>query len=76
MIGISGVAISTACDDCDIAFLSDDNSVYLHRNDGWRAVDTVNDRGGRDDTIASSTYELAESFNLALGIGCAHRDRR
>jgi hypothetical protein len=63
MIGIGGVAVSTECDDCDIAFLSDDNSVHLHHNDGWWAVDTVNDRGRRYDDIALlSTFELAEKF--------------
>jgi hypothetical protein len=63
MIGIGGVAVSTECDDCDIAFLSDDNSVHLHHNDGWWGVDTVNDRGRRYDNIALlSTFELAEKF--------------
>ena len=63
MIGIGGVAVSTECDDCDIAFLSDDNSIHLHHNDGWWVVDTVNDRGRRYDSIALlSTYELAEKF--------------
>jgi hypothetical protein len=63
MIGIGGVAVSTECDDCDIAFLSNDNSVHLHHNDGWWAVDTVNDRGRRYDNIALlSTYDLAEKF--------------
>lgn len=63
MIGIGGVAVSTDCDDCDIAFLSDDNSVHLHHEDGWWAVDTVNDRGRRyDDVALLSTYELAEKF--------------
>ena len=63
MIGISGVTVSTDCDDCDIAFLSDDNSVHLHHNDGWWTVDTVSDRGSRYNSIALlSTYELAEKF--------------
>lgn len=63
MIGIGGVTVSTDCDDCDIAFLSDDNSVYLRHNDGWWAVDTVNDRGHRYNDIALlSTYDLAEKF--------------
>jgi hypothetical protein len=63
MAGIRGGSVSTECDDCDIAFLSDDNSVHLHHNDGWWAVDTVDDRGRRYNNIALlSTYELAEKF--------------
>lgn len=63
MIGIGGVSVSAECEDCDIAFLSDDNSVYLHHYDGWWAVDTVNDRGHRYNNIAEfSTYDLVEKF--------------
>ncbi len=63
MVGIGGVKVSTECDDCDIAFLSDDNSVHLRHTDGWWKVDTVNDRNQRHDDIASlSNYELAEKF--------------
>jgi hypothetical protein len=57
------VSVSTESGDCDIAFLSDDNSVYLNQEDGWWVVDTVNDRGRRYANIASfSTYDLAEKF--------------
>jgi hypothetical protein len=63
MIGIGGVSVSTGCEDCDIAFLSDDNSVHLHHNNGWWAVDTVSDRGRRYNNIASfSNYDLVEKF--------------
>ena len=63
MIGIGDVKVSTECEDCDIAFLSNDNSVHLRHTDGWWVVDAVNDRNQRYDDIASlSNYELAEKF--------------
>ncbi len=53
MIGIGGFSVSTENEDYDIAFLSADNSVYLHHHDSWWAIDTVNDRGHRYTEVFS-----------------------
>lgn len=60
---LSDVTVSTDCDDCQILFASRDYSVHL-RNDGtWWIIDTVDDRGQRNnDTAKLSTFELTEKY--------------
>ncbi|WP_156673410.1 MULTISPECIES: hypothetical protein [unclassified Mycobacterium] len=58
-------AVSTKCDDCEIAFTSTDFSVHLRHEADWWIVDTVNDRGQRrNDTAKLSSLELAEKYLL------------
>ena len=58
-----GASVTTECGDCDVLFGSDDYSVHL-RDDGrhW-SIDTVDDRGRRqNDTARFSSYALAEKY--------------
>jgi hypothetical protein len=60
---MANVSVSPVRDDTEIDFTSDDQSFYLRKDDGWWAVDVVNDRGRRYNDIAKfSTFELAEVF--------------
>ncbi|UUO01340.1 hypothetical protein M4D79_22885 [Mycolicibacterium novocastrense] len=57
------VSVSAECDDCDIAFKSDDGSFQLRQVGQWWTVDEVDDRGKRyDSTVRLSTFELAEMY--------------
>ncbi|UMB69146.1 hypothetical protein [Mycobacterium paraterrae] len=61
--GIPGATVSTECDDCEVAFLSDDDSVHLRHEADWWKIDVVNDRGQRYEDVASlSNYGLVEKF--------------
>ena len=63
MIGMRNVSASVDRPDCEIAFVSDEGSVQLRHDEGWWAVDTVNDRGQHFDDVAQlSNYELVEKF--------------
>lgn len=63
MAGMRGVSVSEECEDCDILFSSDDESIHLRHNATWWAIDSVNDRGHRYNDIALlSTYDLVEKF--------------
>jgi hypothetical protein len=60
---MSDVAVSTSCPDCAVAFRSQEAAFHLRRvGDGW-AIDTVNDRGARQDDWAQfSNLALAEKY--------------
>ena len=59
---LNAVSVTTSCPDCDVLFSSDEQSVHLRHDGDWR-VDTVNDRGQRqNDTAVFSTFELAEKY--------------
>jgi hypothetical protein len=63
MTGLRGASVSTDCEDCDILFASDDDSIHLRHNGAWWAIDSVNDRGRRYNDIALlSTFDLVEKF--------------
>lgn len=60
---LTGVAVSTKCDDCEVEFSSSDYSVHLRHVDGWWIVDTVDDRGQRhNDEAKFSSFELTEIY--------------
>lgn len=51
------------CEDCQICFRTDDYSVHLHHDENWWIVDTVNDRGQRNNGYAKlSNFDLAEKY--------------
>ncbi|BBX21013.1 hypothetical protein MTER_04240 [Mycolicibacter terrae] len=63
MFSGGNVSVSTTCDDCQIAFRSDDYSVHLHRESSWWIADTVDDRGRRTNGAAKfSNFDLAEKY--------------
>ena len=60
---MANVSVSPARDDTEIGFISDDQSFFLRKDDGWWTLDVINDRGQRYNDIARfSTFELAEKF--------------
>ncbi|MDG5481312.1 hypothetical protein [Mycolicibacterium gadium] len=63
LAGMSRVAISEECADCQIFFKSDDQSFHLRRNGHWWTVDAVDDRGKRYSATAGfSSFALAEVY--------------
>lgn len=63
MAGMRGASVFDECEDCDVLFLSDDESIHLRHVATWWAVDSINDRGRRYNDIALlSTYDLVEKF--------------
>ncbi len=77
---LTNPGVTTNCDDCEIAFTSDDYSVHLRHDDIWWIVDTVDDRGQRhSDTAKLSTFDLAEKYlvwswaSIARGVLGARR---
>jgi hypothetical protein len=63
LAGLTGVSTSANCNDCAIAFKSNDYSVHLRdTNDGW-AIDIIDDRGQRRNGVAEfSTFDLVEKY--------------
>ena len=60
---MANVSVAAAGDDGGIGFTSDDQSFYLRNDNGWWAIDVVNDRGRRYNDIAKfSSFNLAEKF--------------
>lgn len=60
---MSDVSVSPTDDDTEFGFLSTDQRFYLREENGWWAVDLINDRGVRYHDIAEfSTFGLAEKF--------------
>ena len=60
---MTNVSVSVDCDDCQIAFKSDDQSFHLREDGDWWTVDAVDDRGKRyDGTAKFSTLALAEKY--------------
>lgn len=60
---LPGLSISTDCPDCQISFISDDQSFHLRQDGDWWIVDRIDDRGKRHDDIAKfSTLGLAEKY--------------
>jgi hypothetical protein len=56
-------SFSTDNNDCEILFASKDYSVHLRRDDTWWAIDTVDDRGQRNNDVARfSNFDLAEKY--------------
>lgn len=63
LVGFARVAVSTDCEDCRIAFTSEDQSYHLRQTDDWWTVDEVNDRGRRyNSTVKLSAFDLAEKY--------------
>lgn len=61
--GLTGVDISLNCDDCKIAFKATDYSVHLRNSSDRWAVDIVDDRGQRRNSVATFTcFVLAEKY--------------
>jgi hypothetical protein len=61
--GLSNPDVTMKCDDCEIAFRSSDYSIHLRHEGNWWVVDTIDDRGQRnDDTAKLSTFELVEKY--------------
>ena len=57
------VSVTTLCEDCDVRFSSSDYAVHLRSVGGRWFVDTVDDRGQRqNDTATFSSYQLAEKY--------------
>lgn len=57
------VSVSSECDDCDIAFKSDDGSFHLRQVGQWWTLDEVDDRGKRyDSMVRFPAFELAEIY--------------
>lgn len=57
------VAVNTACEDCAVLFSSTEYSVHLRDGGAWWLVDTVDDRGQRQDATATfSSFDLAEKY--------------
>ncbi|BBZ08158.1 hypothetical protein MDOR_23270 [Mycolicibacterium doricum] len=60
---LTHVAVSTDCEDCEVAFTSDDQSFHLRQDNGWWVLDTVDERGRRYSSTAKfSTFDLAEKY--------------
>lgn len=63
MAQLREVSVSTSCEDCAVLFRSSDYSVHLRDGGTWWTVDTVDDRGQRQDaTAAFSSFDLAEKY--------------
>jgi hypothetical protein len=61
--GLTDVSTSLNCEDCKVVFKSNDHSVHLRDDDGWWAIDTIDDRGQRQSNVAKlSTFELVEKY--------------
>src|SRR4051794_29323144 len=60
---LAGASVSVNCEDCRILFASHDYSVHLRNDSAWWIIDTVDDRGQRqDDTARLSDIELTEKY--------------
>lgn len=58
-----GVSVSTDCADCQISFISDDESFHLRQDGDWWVIDQVDDRAKRyNGTAKFSTFDLAERY--------------
>ncbi|ORW09029.1 hypothetical protein AWC14_22210 [Mycobacterium kyorinense] len=63
MLRMPGVSVSTECGDCQVSFISDDQSFHLRQDDNWWIVDEVDDRNKRYNATATlSTFQLAEKY--------------
>lgn len=61
--GLGGGEAAVDDSGLETVFSTDDYKVYLHRDESWWVVDTVNDRGERHDGTAKfSSFELAEKY--------------
>lgn len=57
------VSVSTSCPDCAVLFGSREYSVHLRHSGDWWSVDTVNERGSRqEDSARLSSFALAEKY--------------
>ncbi len=73
--GLTGVATSTACEDCRIVFSSSDYSYHLREEDGWWVIDTVDERGSRAEGLARfSSIALAEKYLVWNWVTAARSD--
>jgi hypothetical protein len=73
--GLTGVSTSRSCADCKIAFRSEDYSVHLRDDDNWWVIDTIDDRGQRNNGAAKfSTFELVEKYLIWRWVGLARSD--
>jgi hypothetical protein len=60
---MANVSVSPARGDTEVGFISDDQSFFLRKDDGWWTLDVINDRGARYNDVARfSTFDLAEKF--------------
>ena len=69
---LGDVSVSTPGDDGEILFSSDQYSVHLRHEDGRWVVDNVDDRGRRQNAIATfSSYALAEKYLIWIWASAA-----
>ncbi|BBZ18612.1 Imm61 family immunity protein [Mycolicibacterium gadium] len=60
---IGGVAVSEDCEDCQVAFTSDNESFHLRQENDWWVVDKIDDRNQRRNDLARfSTFDLVEKY--------------
>lgn len=63
LAGFASATVSTNCDDCRIAFTSEDQSYHLRQTDDWWIVDEINDRGRRyNSTVQLTAFDLAAKY--------------
>jgi len=73
--GLADVSTSRSCADCKISFRSEDYSVHLRDDDNWWVIDTIDDRGQRNNGVAKfSTFELVEKYLTWRWVGLARSD--
>jgi hypothetical protein len=79
-MGDGEIIATNNCDDCRILFRTHDYSIHLREEASWWLVDTVNDRGQRNNAVAKfSTFDLTEKYliwrwsSIARGISAAPR---
>jgi hypothetical protein len=74
-VGLPNVSTSLSCDDCEIVFRSEDYSTHLREDNNWWVIDTVDDRGQRNNGAAKfSTFELVEKYLIWRWVGLARSD--
>ena len=60
---MGSVAVSEDCEDCQIAFQSDNESFHLRQEGDWWVVDKIDDRNQRRNNLARfSTFDLVEKY--------------
>lgn len=62
-MGGKNISVSTNCNDCLILFSSANYSVHLYNDGFWWTIDTVTDRGQRQNGVAKlSSFDLVEKY--------------
>jgi hypothetical protein len=77
LAGMTGMSVSTDCADCEISFLSEDQSFHLRQEGGWWVIDIVDDRGKRYNSAAKfSNIDLAQKYLIWRWASTARSARR